>query len=77
MTHPVDQISAVMLSAVGGRHDTQTRYLTDIGGVVRRSKDQLWRSVVPRTDIADIGLSRNQDLGRTKVTQFENARGGV
>ena len=53
------------------------RSLTDVGGVVRRSKDQLWGSVIPGTDVADVGLSRNQDLGRTKVTQFEDAGGRV
>ena len=77
MTHPVDQISAVILSAIGGGCKTQEQCLTDIGGVVCHSKDQLWGSVIPGTDVADVGLSRNQDLGRTKVTQFEDASGWV
>ena len=77
MTHPVDQISTVMLSAIGGRYDTQKRRLTNIGGVVCRSKDQLWGSIISGTDVADVGLSRDQDLCRTKVTQFEDAGGRV
>lgn len=77
MTHPVDQISAVMLSAIGGRYDTQKRCRTNIGGVVCRSKDQLRGSVIPGTDVADVGLPRNQDLGGTKITQFEDAGSGV
>ena len=57
-----------------GRRNT---CLTDVGGVVCRSKDQLWGSVIPGTDVADVGLSRNQDLGGAEVTQFEDAGGRV
>jgi hypothetical protein len=77
MTHPVDQMSVVMLSAIEGKCDTQKGCLTNIGGVVCRPEDQFWGSVIPRTDVADVGLSCDQDLGRAKVTQFEDAGGRV
>lgn len=50
---------------------------TDIGGVVGRAKDQLGRPVVSRADIADVGLASDENLGRTKVAQLQNARGRV
>jgi hypothetical protein len=51
-----------------------TALLTNIGRVVCSAKDQLWCSVIPRTDITDIWLSGHQDLGRSKVAQFEDTR---
>lgn len=45
---------------------------TDVGHVVRGTKDQLWSSVVSRADIADVGLSGNEDLGRTEITQLQD-----
>ena len=50
---------------------------TDVGGVVGRAEDQLGRAVVPRADVADVGLASNEDLGRPKVAELENAGGGV
>lgn len=51
--------------------------LTDVGGVIRCTKDELWRSVVPRTDIADVRFAGDQDLGGTKVAKLEHTRCGV
>lgn len=51
--------------------------LTNIGRVVRGSKDELGCAVVPRADVADVGLASNEDLGRPKVAELENAGGGV
>lgn len=46
---------------------------TDAGGVVRGAKDKLWCSVVPRADVADVGLSCDEDLRATEIAEFENA----
>jgi hypothetical protein len=51
--------------------------LTDVGSVVGSTEDQFWRSVVPRTDVADIRLSRYQNLGRSKVAELENSGCGI
>ena len=50
-----------------------TDQLTDVGRVVRCPKDELWRAVVAGTDVADVGLASNKDLGRAKVTELEDA----
>ena len=50
---------------------------TDVGRVVRRAKDELGRSVVPRADVADVGLAGDENLGRTKVAKLEDAGGRV
>lgn len=54
-------------------HDTSCRPNVDVGGVVGCSEDELRSSVVSRADVADVGLSCNQDLGGTKVAELENA----
>jgi hypothetical protein len=46
--------------------------LTDVGRVVGGSEDQLGCTVVPRANVADVGLACHQDLGGTKVTQFQD-----
>lgn len=51
--------------------------LTDVGRVVGGSEDELGCTVVPRADIADVGLAGDEDLGRAKVTELEDARGRV
>lgn len=48
--------------------------LTDIGGVVGGSEDELGSSVVARTNVRDVGLALYQVLGAAKVAQFEDAR---
>jgi hypothetical protein len=50
---------------------------TDVGRVVRRAKDQFRRTVVARANVADVGFARNENLGRTKVAQLQDTRGGV
>lgn len=47
--------------------------LTDVGGVVRRAKDELWGSVISRANIADVRLARHQNLCRSEITEFQNA----
>lgn len=51
--------------------------LTDVGGIVRRSKDQLGGAVVPRANVADVRLLGDKDLGRTKVTKLEDTSSRV
>ena len=46
--------------------------LTNLGGVVRRTKDQLWRTIVPRANIRHVRLILNQDFGTPKITELEN-----
>ena len=50
---------------------------TDVGRVVRRTKDELWRTVVAGADVADVGLACDENLGRAKVTELEDAGGRV
>lgn len=52
-------------------------YFTDVSGIVRGTEDQLGCTVVPGADIANIGFTCDEDLGRTKITELENTRGGV
>ena len=47
---------------------------TDVGCVVGRAEDELRGTVVAGTDVADVGLSGDEDLGRTKVAKLEDAR---
>lgn len=47
--------------------------LTNVGGVVRRAKDQFGRPVVARTDIADVRLAGDQNLCRSEVTKLEHS----
>ena len=54
-----------------------TDQLTDVGRVVRCPKDELWRAVVAGTDVADVGLARDEDLGGAKVAELEDAGGWV
>jgi hypothetical protein len=51
--------------------------LTNIGGVVGGTKDQLWSSVVSRADVADIWLASNENLGGSEITQHEDTGGGI
>lgn len=51
--------------------------LTNLGRVIRRSKDQFRRSVVPRADIRDVWLVLNQYLGATEIAELQHASAGV
>ena len=50
---------------------------TDVGRVVRRTKDELWRTIVAGADVADVGLACDEDLGRAEITELEDAGGRV
>ena len=50
---------------------------TDVRRVVRRTKDELGRTVVAGADVADVGLACDEDLGRAEVAEFEDAGGRV
>ena len=50
---------------------------TDVGRVVRRTKDELWRTIVAGADVADVGLASDENLGRAKVAKLEDAGGRV
>ncbi len=76
ITHPVDQMSK------GGNCQHQyvrnRRWIrTDVGRVVGCTKDELGGAVVARADVADVGLSGNEDLRGAKVAQLEDASGRV
>jgi len=49
----------------------QEKVLTYLGCVVGRAKDQLWRSIVSRTDVGYVRLVFNQDLGTSEVAKLE------
>lgn len=50
---------------------------TDVSGVVGGTEDELRRAVVAGADVADVGLAGDEDLGRAKVAELEDAGGGV
>ncbi len=81
MTQPVDQTSGereggqsqFLLSTTKGRRGegrNQVVWLTNLGGIVGRAKNQLRRSVVPRANVRHVGLVLDEDLSATKITQF-------
>lgn len=70
ITQPVDQMSKIVGQLIVSKKRSAAP--TDVGHVVRSTKDQLWSSVVSRADIADVGLSSNEDLGRTEITQLQD-----
>jgi len=51
--------------------------LTNLGRVVGGAKDQLGRSVVPRTNVRHVWLVLDEDLCASKVAQLQDARVGV
>lgn len=51
--------------------------LTNLGRVIRRSKDQFRRSVVPRADVRDVWLVLNQYLSATEIAELQHAGAGV
>lgn len=53
-------------------HGRRSHMLTNLGCVVRRSENQFWRSVVPGTDVGDVGLVLNQYLGAAEITEFQH-----
>ena len=53
------------------------RERTNVGGVVRGAKDELRGAVVARADVADVGLAGDENLGRAKVAELEDAGRGV
>lgn len=46
---------------------------TNLRCVVGCAEDQLGRTVVAGTDVRDVGLVLNEDLGRPEVAEFQNA----
>lgn len=46
--------------------------LTDLGSVICCTKDQLWRTVVPRANIRNIGLVLNKYFGTPKIAKLEH-----
>lgn len=51
--------------------------LTDVGRVVGGPEDELGCAVVPRADVADVGLASDENLGRPEVAELEDAGSGV
>lgn len=80
ITQPADQTSkrrdtrGISFRFSRSSNDEKEARLTNVGRVVGRTKDEFRRAVVPRTDVTDVRLALDQDLGRTKVAQLEDAR---
>ena len=54
------------------RHDAASRPNVNFGGVICSAKDQLRCTVVPRADVRHVWLVLNQNLGASKIAQFEH-----
>jgi hypothetical protein len=76
MTQPVDQISrevqSVRQPSLTVRIKRDKRLRTDIGCVICGAKDEFGGTIVPRADVTDIRFSRDENLGRSKITKFEH-----
>jgi len=46
--------------------------LANVCRIVGCSENKLRSPIIPRADVTDIGLSRDQNLCRTKITKFQN-----
>lgn len=76
MTHPDDQTSvetilSVSILVLDLASDLRWP-LTNVGSVIRCAEDEFRGAVVSRTNVRHVGLSLDQDLGRTEITQFEH-----
>lgn len=58
-------------------HHTTRRPNIDVGSVVCSAKDELRGTVVARADVADVWFTGNEDLGRSKVAELQNACVGI
>lgn len=58
-------------------HDAPSGPYVDVRRVIGRTENELGCAVVAGTDVRDIGLASDEDLGRPKVAELEDARGGV
>ena len=56
------------------RNDAADRPDVNSSSVVRVSKDQFWRPVVPRTDVRYIWLALHELLGTAEVAELEHVR---
>ena len=57
--------------------DPPGRKLTDLGGVICGTENQLRSSVVTRADVGDVRLIFNQYFRAPKVAKFENTGRGI
>lgn len=46
--------------------------LTNLGGVIGCTKDELRGAIVARADVRHIGLVRDQDFGTPEITKLKN-----
>ena len=51
--------------------------LTNLGSIVRGTKDKFWCTVVTGTDIRNVRLIGNENLGTSEITELEDAAVGV
>lgn len=75
MTQPVDHTSAASLVIL--RANACSWLLTNLGGVICGSKNELRGAVVPGADVGDVGLVFDQNLGAAKIAQLEHTGRGV
>lgn len=45
---------------------------TNVGGVIGCAKDEFRGSIIPGTNVADVGLASHQDLCRAKIAELQN-----
>lgn len=56
----------------GKRGECQEVVNTNFCCVVGCAENQLGRTIVPRTDVRDVGLILNKDLGGPEIAEFQN-----
>ena len=51
--------------------------LTNLGGIVRSTKNELGSAIVSRANVGDVRLILHENFCTTKITQLQDAGGGV
>mmetsp|Transcript_27146 Transcript_27146/g.68916 ORF Transcript_27146/g.68916 Transcript_27146/m.68916 type:complete len:393 (+) Transcript_27146:146-1324(+) len=59
------------------RRDARGRPDVDDRRVVRGAEDQLWRAVIARADVGDVGLALHQPLRRAEVAELQDVGAAV
>lgn len=54
-----------------------SKRLTNFRGIVRSTENKFGRAVVAGTDVRDVGLIGNEDLGTSEIAELENTAVGV
>ena len=74
MTQPVDHTSGkCQLAPKCESLQSQRRTHTDLGGIIRGTKNELWCTVISRADVGDVRLVLNQNLCAAEIAELEYA----